>query len=102
MIEALIGHMKNDGLMGRNWLKGSAGDAMHVVLCAAGQNLRLILRAIAAFFARYLMGLNKHPEAEARPQRTPLSFAWLWDVAAMPQLADTRRFGIIGRTALLA
>ena len=51
VIEALIGHMKNDGLLNRNWLKGSAGDAMHVVLCAAGQNLRLILRAIEAFFA---------------------------------------------------
>ena len=50
VIEALIGHMKNDGLLDRNWLKGKAGDAMHVVLCAAGQNLRLILRAIEAFF----------------------------------------------------
>ena len=41
--------MKVDGLMGRNWLKGTAGDAMHAILCAAGQNLRLLLRAIAAF-----------------------------------------------------
>jgi IS5 family transposase len=41
VIEALIGHMKTDGLLARNWLKGKAGDAMHVVLCAAGQNLRL-------------------------------------------------------------
>jgi transposase, IS5 family len=49
VIEALIGHMKVDGLMGRNWLKGTAGDAMHAILCAAGQNLRLLLRAIAAF-----------------------------------------------------
>ena len=49
MIEALIGHMKVDGLMDRNWFKGTAGDAMHAILCAAGQNLRLLLRAIAAF-----------------------------------------------------
>jgi hypothetical protein len=47
VIEALIGHMKVDGLMGRNWLKGTGGDAMHAILCAAGQNLRLMLRAIA-------------------------------------------------------
>ena len=60
VIEALIGHMKNDGLLNRNWLKGSAGDAMHVVLCAAGQNLRLILRAIEAFFARRFPSLWKH------------------------------------------
>ena len=59
VIEALIGHMKNDGLLDRNWLKGKAGDAMHVVLCAAGQNLRLILRAIEAFFARYILGLQE-------------------------------------------
>ena len=49
VIEALIGPMKVDGWMDRNWLKGTAGDAMHAILCAAGQNLRLLLRAIAAF-----------------------------------------------------
>jgi IS5 family transposase len=60
VIEALIGHMKTDGLLDRNWLKGSTGDAIHVVLCAAGQNLRLILRAIEAFFARRSPSLWKH------------------------------------------
>ena len=52
LVEALIGHMKTDGLLERNWLKGRLGDAIHAVLCGAGQNLRLILRALAAFFAR--------------------------------------------------
>ena len=42
-IEPIIGHMKNDGLMGRNYLKGAEGDAINVILCGAGQNLRLIL-----------------------------------------------------------
>jgi transposase, IS5 family len=41
--------MKVDKLMGRNRLKGTAGDAIHAILCAAGQNLRLLLHAIAAF-----------------------------------------------------
>jgi transposase, IS5 family len=41
-IEPTIGHMKTDGLLARNWLKGSDGDAIHAVLCAAGHNLRLI------------------------------------------------------------
>jgi hypothetical protein len=49
VIEALIGLMKVDGLMDRNWLQGTGGDAMHAILCAAGRNLRLLLRAIAAF-----------------------------------------------------
>jgi len=42
-IEPVIGHMKNDGLLHRNHLKGAEGDAINVILCAAGQNLRLIL-----------------------------------------------------------
>ena len=42
----LIGHMKKEGLLDRNWLKGSLGDTIHVLLCAAGQNLR----ALADFF----------------------------------------------------
>ena len=69
VIEALIGHMKNDGLLDRNWLKGQAGDAMHVVLCAAGQNLRLILRAIEAFFARYILGLQEQLPRHVAPPR---------------------------------
>ncbi|WP_369094831.1 ABC transporter permease, partial [Candidatus Burkholderia verschuerenii] len=30
----------------RCWLKGQTGDALHAVLCAAGYNLRWLLRAI--------------------------------------------------------
>ena len=30
--------MKNDGLLDRNHLKGSEGDAINVILCGAGQN----------------------------------------------------------------
>jgi hypothetical protein len=33
--------------MNRCWLKGSEGDALHTVLCAAGFNLRWLLRAVA-------------------------------------------------------
>ena len=32
--------------MRRCWLKGQTGDALHAVLCAAGFNLRWLLRAI--------------------------------------------------------
>ena len=57
MIEALIGHMKVEGLMDRNWLKGAGGAAMHSLLCAAGQSLRLLLRAIAAFLCLHVQTL---------------------------------------------
>jgi len=46
-IEPVIGHMKNDGRLGRNFLKGAVGDAMNALLCAAGRNLRKILRQLA-------------------------------------------------------
>lgn len=41
--EPMIGHMKSDGLLNRNWLKGADGDALHAILCGAGHNLRMIL-----------------------------------------------------------
>jgi len=46
-IEPTIGHTKHDHGMRRCWLKGSEGDALHAVLCAAGFNIRWLLRAIA-------------------------------------------------------
>jgi mannose-1-phosphate guanylyltransferase len=35
-IEPIIGHLKADHLMDRCHLKGSEGDALHAVVCAAG------------------------------------------------------------------
>lgn len=49
-VEPAIGHMKNDGKLRRNWLKGSLGDALNAVLCGAGHNLRMILSAIRLFY----------------------------------------------------
>lgn len=43
-IEPHIGHMKSDGKLGRNYLKGRLGDHLNAVLCAIGHNLRMILR----------------------------------------------------------
>jgi IS5 family transposase len=43
--------MKPDGKLGRNWLKGALGDAIHAVLCGAGHNLRMILRKLRLFDA---------------------------------------------------
>ena len=49
-VEPAIGHMKNEGKLRRNWLKGSLGDALNAVLCGAGHNLRMMLRAIRLFY----------------------------------------------------
>ena len=48
-IEPIIGHLKSDGLLGRNYLKGTLGDQMNVLLCCAGHNLRLILKRLRFF-----------------------------------------------------
>ena len=45
-VEPAIGHLKNDHGMDRCWLKGQTGDALHAVLCAAGFNIRWLLRAM--------------------------------------------------------
>ena len=42
-IEAVIGHMKAEGHLGRCYLRGRAGDAANAVLSAIGYNFRLIL-----------------------------------------------------------
>jgi len=51
-IEPVIGHLKSDGLLGRNYLKGTEGDQMNVMLSCAGHNLRLILRRLRIFCLR--------------------------------------------------
>ena len=42
-IEPVIGHLKADGLLERNPLKGAEGDLVNALLCAIGHNLRLLL-----------------------------------------------------------
>ncbi|GAB2876303.1 hypothetical protein GCM10027277_52140 [Pseudoduganella ginsengisoli] len=49
-IEPAIGHMKNDGRLRRNWLKGADGDTFHALLCGCGHNLRMILRKLRLLF----------------------------------------------------
>lgn len=45
-IEPIIGHLKADHRLNRCHLKGAQGDSLHAVLCAAGYNLRWLLRMI--------------------------------------------------------
>lgn len=71
-VEPVIGHLKEDCGLRRNWLKGSEGDVLHPVLCAAGYNLRWLMRAVTrlglkALFAR---------DAWAGRQRQHCSAAW--------------------------
>jgi IS5 family transposase len=58
-IEAVIGHMKTDGHLGRCYLKGRAGDAANTVLTAVGYNLRLILAWLRALLCLILTALTQ-------------------------------------------
>jgi IS5 family transposase len=58
-IEPVIGHLKNDGLLGRNYLKGEMGDALHAILCGAGHNIRLILRRLRIFWPHFWQSLSR-------------------------------------------
>jgi transposase, IS5 family len=42
-VEPVIGHLKADHRMGRNYLSGSTGDAINAVLAAAGYNFRRLI-----------------------------------------------------------
>jgi IS5 family transposase len=56
-IEPIIGHLKADHRMNRCHLKGETGDRLHSVLCAAGYNIRWLLRMFAKKGLRALMAL---------------------------------------------
>lgn len=45
-VEPVIGHLKDDCRLRRCHLKGAQGDALHVIACAAGYNIRWLLRWI--------------------------------------------------------
>jgi IS5 family transposase len=56
-IEPVIGHLKSDGHLGRNYLKGRHGDRANAVLAAAGHNLRLVLNWLRSFLRQILIAL---------------------------------------------
>ena len=56
-IEPIIGHLKSDHRMNRCHLKGAQGDALHAVLCAAGYNIRWLLRMIRKKGVRLYLSL---------------------------------------------
>ena len=58
-IEPVIGHMKEDHRMDRNYLKGVEGDKMNALLAACGFNLRKLLRAFFWLIFKELYWLKR-------------------------------------------
>jgi IS5 family transposase len=75
-IEPAIGHLKNDGRLGRNFLLGKLGDKLNALLCACGHNLRLMLRRMRKKEGRRLIFVLLY---------------WLW---SRPVWLDRRRLRV--------
>jgi transposase, IS5 family len=56
-IEPVIWHVKHDNRMLRCHLKDSTGDALHAIACAAGYNIRWLMRAMLRLGLRGLFAL---------------------------------------------
>jgi transposase, IS5 family len=69
-IEAVIGHMKTDGHLGRCYLKGRQGDAANAILSAVGYNFRVVLA-----WLRILLRLILRPLLQALVTRSALKSA---------------------------
>ncbi len=75
VVEPVIGYAKNDGLLGRNWLHGRAGDRSNALLAASGFNLRQLLRFLKRtelFLLLFLQALLAH---SATPTALPVLVA---------------------------
>jgi transposase, IS5 family len=54
-VEPVIGHLKSEHRMGRNYLWHRQGDAINAILAAAGYNFRLLLRWLKLLLFRFLI-----------------------------------------------
>jgi transposase, IS5 family len=60
-VEPVIGHLKSEHRMGRNYLWYRQGDAINAVLAATGYNFRLLIRWLRLLLFRFLVGLLRPP-----------------------------------------
>jgi len=56
-VEPVIGHLKSEHRMGRNYLSHRQGDAINAVLAAAGYNFRLLIRWLRLLLLRFLIAV---------------------------------------------
>jgi len=75
-IEPVIGHLKADHRLGRCHLKGTLGDKLHAVLCAAGYNIRWLLRMIRATGLRAFLRLLRAMAPTTVWSEQSLGFGW--------------------------
>ena len=64
-IEPVIGHLKNEHRMDRNYLGHRQGDAINAVLAAAGYNFRLLLKWLRLFLCLLIAAVCQPPSLTA-------------------------------------
>ena len=89
-VEPAIGHLKFDHRMERCWLQGALGDALHTISCAAGYNLRWLMRAIVrlgigAIFLRLLRAMRSGQQGAQTVAARMIARGMAW---------TTRGFGV--------
>jgi IS5 family transposase len=61
-VEPVIGHIKNDHRMGRNYLAHADGDAVNAILAAAGYNFSLLLRWLRVLLCLFAVACRTQPK----------------------------------------
>jgi IS5 family transposase len=69
-IEPVIGHLKSDYRLARNYLKGFAGDTRNLLLAAAAWNFKKWLNLVVSFYLdllRWLLSAIDYPSLRPSP-----------------------------------
>ena len=75
-IEPIIGHVKHDCRMVRNYLKGQIGDKINALMAAAGFNFRRLLRKMKAEVIFFFFQIQKilNPKPSLAPKLTLMTY----------------------------
>ena len=60
-VEPVIGHVKSEHRMGRNYLKGRDGDRINAVLAAAGYNFKRLAAWLRDYLRQLMAAILLHP-----------------------------------------
>ena len=58
VVEPVIGHIKSNVRLARNFFKDAEGDAMNAILCGAALNLRKTLTSVAPYWLQILANVT--------------------------------------------
>ena len=75
-IEPVIGHLKHDYRMIRNYLKGTAGDAINVMMAAAAMNFKRIMNKWKEDIFLFLYFIVNLFKTQSIPLRTNQIIIW--------------------------